>query len=299
LNFQARNEMFLSTFLNFSSESHSGTVFSLGFFNHSGLTLDWLPTIQTTLWQRFLELLKSQKYEDDVQKMVHNFANTVTTFNFSENLDAQKVGYDLKVYKDMSVLCVCIRYGKDVTEQDPERDSLCHAAANAYQTVSVHLSVAVANSTTYKSMWSKITNFAKQAVDSKTLQNKCTSLLKVLDQIKALSCKKQQLQILIDMSNSGLTPSHLHRSLLAANLQADADMIQKAMAELSDTFSPLLRTEIQTALEEQWVSLDGAALCKVNLTDEQTASILDFQIGGFKYDCLQCVSSWSHGEQIS
>ena len=245
--------------------------------------MDWLPAIQTTLWQRFLELLKSQKHEDDVQKMLHSFANAVTAFNFSENLDAKKAGYELQVYNDMSVLGVCVRYGKDVTEQDPARDMLCHAAANAYQKVTVHLSVAVSHSTTYKSMWSKITSFAKHAVDSETLHQKCISLLEVLDQVKASSCKKQQLQILMDMANSDQPPSCLHRSLLASNLLADADRLQRVMAELSDTFSQLHCTEIQTALEEQWVSLDGAALCKVNLTDDQKASMLDFQIGGFKY----------------
>ena len=98
----------MTPFLCLSDQQADAKQFTLGYLLRRGLEADWLPSVQISLWQRFIELLKSSKNDAEVTLMLQPFLSQVSVGSFDPELKTEQVGYDKKIYVDICILSVCV-----------------------------------------------------------------------------------------------------------------------------------------------------------------------------------------------
>ena len=275
-------------FLNLSLPSLDSNCFTLGFLSRAGLDAEWLPSVQISLWQRFLDLLKSQKHDKDVSDMIQQFSDTVAPQNFVEDLDFNAVGYEAKTYVDMSVLSTCIKYGSNTTEIDPVRDQLCFSASNAYNRASLQLTVTMSHSSTYKSLWAAVTNFAKKAVDVKLIKQRGEDAVRLFDQIKATTSVSDQVELLNTLMIEGHDLDKLHKSLIANSFTDEAQILQDGISDLSEHIRALSFEDLKCVIDALWKTEGESEECfdaiGESLVPPSQISELEYcQIAGFVF----------------
>lgn len=254
--FEVKSPSFLFPFLNLSEREQDTQEFTLGFLCRQGWSSDWLPSLQVTLWQRFIELLKSGKNNETVATMIQTFGQKVTIDNFADDITECSTGYDKKVFMDMSLLSVCILMGSDESEHNHDRDVLCAAAANMYKDASCHLSIAVNHSSNYKALWTRVTTYGKQAVDNKQVVNKVAQVLKTLEELKeAGQGQEEKLQTglvskLLQLCPEG-APAFL-QALRSQKLDTEAEKLEVEGLGVSQTLGEFSWSPFVACLDKQW-----------------------------------------------
>lgn len=230
--------------------------FSLGYIRRKLTESGWLAAVQTTLWQRFLELMKSSKHDSEVASMLKPFWVKVTVASFVPELDHDQLGYERKMHFDLVVLCVCVFAGGDEAVANPARDALCQAAASAFHFTTCQFSVATSQSPTYKSLWSKVNKYSKQALDSKELlahfERARTCLQSILSPTLEIV---EKTKILKEWTKS--YPAGLQCLLLALTchqLTAEKEQLESLSEQVTSYVGEVSYQPLVDFLSEQWTT---------------------------------------------
>ena len=285
---QVRSFSFVTPFLCLNDQQVDATQFTLGYLLRRGLDADWLPTVQISLWQRFIELLKSSKNDIEVALMLAPFMSHVSLGSFDPEIKFEQVGYDKKIYVDICLLTVCVSAGaEDAPAVDATRDRLCQAAMAAHHWITCQLSVAMAHSPTYKALWIKTVNFAKQALDSKDV---LVEFRKAQSCLQSLSSAEMPLSTKLDALRDWCrdNPKGLHG--LSKSLQVFALVTEhKQLCDLcTQVTASLTALSFQPCIDyfsSQWTadpSESGFAASEGYIIQQSSSDdIVDFELAGF------------------
>ena len=276
----------MTPFLCLNDQLADAKQFSLGYLLRRGWEADWLPSVQISLWQRFIELLRSSKNDPEVVLMLTPFWSQVSVGSFDPELKHEKVGYDKKIYIDICILCVCVVCGEpNAPEVDSFRDVLCQAATAAYHWSTVQFSVAIAHSPTYKALWNRINNFAKQALDSKdvlVLFKKAQSCLESL--LSADAPLPAKLEILRDWrTNNHQGLYGLSKSLQSFALATEQEQLRDLCTRVTASLPALSFQHCIDYFASQWMadtSVSDFAASEGYIIQQSSGDIVAFELAG-------------------